>query len=183
MEFRLLGPLEVEDDGGRVHVAPGRESVLLALLLVHRGTALASERIIDELWPQAPPENATKSVQVYVSRLRKALGADRIETTPAGYRIRVGPDELDVARFEQLAERGETDEALGLWRGEALADFRYAPFALPEARRLEERRNELVANQIDTRLAHGETPIAELEAVIAREPLWERPRAQLMHAL
>jgi branched-chain amino acid transport system substrate-binding protein len=183
MEFRLLGPLVVEDDDGPVRIAPGRESVLLALLLVHRGSALASDRIIDELWPQDPPENAAKSVQVYVSRLRKALGAGRIETTPAGYRIRVEPGELDVARFEQLAEHGEPDEALGLWRGDALADFRYAPFALPEARRLEEVRNELLANEVDARLARGETPIAELEAVIAREPLWERPRGQLMHAL
>ena len=88
-----------------------------------------SERIIEELWPGGPPENATKSVQVYVSRLRKVLGADRIETTPAGYRIRLEPGELDLDRFEQLAERGDVDEALGLWRGEVLTDFRYAPFA------------------------------------------------------
>jgi branched-chain amino acid transport system substrate-binding protein len=183
MEFRLLGPLEVENDNGAVRIAPGRESALLALLLIHRGNALARDRIIDELWPDGPPENATKSVQVYVSRLRKALGAERIETTPAGYRIRLEPDELDLERFERLADRGKADEALELWRGEVLTDFRYAPFAAAEARRMEELRNELQAVQIDARLARGETPIGELEATIAREPLWERPRGQLMRAL
>jgi DNA-binding SARP family transcriptional activator len=94
MRYRLLGPLEVEDDDGPVRITPGRESSLLALLLVHRGSALASDRIIEELWPDRPPENAAKSVQVYVARLRKALGPGRIDTTPAGYRIRLEDDEL-----------------------------------------------------------------------------------------
>jgi branched-chain amino acid transport system substrate-binding protein len=183
MRYRLLGPLEVEDDDGPVRIRPGRESSLLALLLVHRGSALAPDRIIEELWPDRPPENAAKSVQVYVSRLRKALGAGRIDTTPAGYRIRLEDDELDLERFERLARDGEIDEALGLWRGEALTDFRYAPFAIAEARRLEELRDELTAALIDLRLARGETPIAELETTIRREPLWERPRGQLMRAL
>ncbi len=183
MEFRLLGLFEVEDDHGPVRIAPGHESALLALLLVHRGNALAADRIVEELWPEGAPETATKSVQVYVSRLRKALGAVRIETTPAGYRIRLEPGELDVERFEHLAEGGETDEALGLWRGEVFADFRYAPFAAAEARRLEELRDELLLGRVDERLARGETPIGELEATITREPLWERPRGQLMRAL
>jgi branched-chain amino acid transport system substrate-binding protein len=183
MEFRLLGSFEVEKDGGPVRVAPGRESALLALLLVHRGIALAPDRIAEELWPGGPPGNATKSVQVYVSRLRKALGADRIETTPGGYVIRLQPDELDVERFERLAAAGEAEEALALWRGDALADFRYASFAVAEARRLEELRNEALAARIDARLARGEAPVAELEATIRREPLWERPRGQLMRAL
>jgi branched-chain amino acid transport system substrate-binding protein len=183
MEFRLLGPLEVHDDQGLVRIAPGRESALLALLLLRRGNAHAVDRIIEELWPNGPPENAPKSVQVYISRLRKALGGDRIETTPAGYRIRLEPGELDLQRFEGFAEQGRTDEALALWRGEALADFRYAPFAFTEARRLEELHDELLAERIDERLARGETPIGELEATIAREPLRERPRGQLMRAL
>jgi branched-chain amino acid transport system substrate-binding protein len=183
MNFRLLGPLEVEDDQTSVRIAPGLESALLALLLVHRGNALSPDRIIEELWPNGPPENATKSVQVYVSRLRKAVGPDRIETTPTGYRIHLEAEELDLDRFERLAKRGEVDEALGLWRGEALTDFRYSPFAVAEARRLEGLRDELLASRVDARLARGETPIGELEAVIAREPLWERPRGQLMRAL
>jgi branched-chain amino acid transport system substrate-binding protein len=183
MRFRLLGPLEVEDDHGPVRITPGRESTLLALLLVHRANALARDRITEELWPEGPPENAAKSVQVYVSRLRKALGAGRIETTPAGYRIHLERDELDLERFERLAGERKVDDALGLWRGEALTDFRYAPFAIAEARRLDGLREELLAVRIDERLARGETPIAELETTIAREPLWEHPRGQLMRAL
>lgn len=183
MRFLLLGPLVIEDERGLVHVAAGKESALLALLLVRRADALANDRIVDELWGEAPPENATKSVQVYVSRLRKLLGADRIETTPGGYRIRLEPSELDVERFEELAAAGRAKEALALWRGEPLGDFRYASFAQVEARRLEELHRGLVADLVDDRLAKGETPIAELEATIAREPMWERPRGQLMRAL
>lgn len=183
MRFLLLGPFAVEDERGPVRVTPGQERTLLALLLVNRGGPLANNRIVDELWGETPPENAAKSVQVYVSRLRKALGPDRIETTPAGYRIRLDPGELDVERFDELVHAGKNEEALALWRGEPLADFRYASFAQGEARRLEEVHGELVADRIDERLNAGETPIAELEGLIAREPLWERPRGQLMRAL
>ncbi len=183
MRFLLLGPLVVEDERRPVHVAAGKESALLALLLVRRADVLANDRIVDELWGETPPENATKSVQVYISRLRKVLGADRIETTPGGYRIRLEPGELDVERFEELAAAGRPKEALALWRGEPLGDFRYASFAQSEARRLEELHRGLVADLVDDRLADGETPIADLEATIARDPLWERPRAQLMRAL
>src|ERR1700759_2465148 len=116
MRFLLLGPFAVEDERGRVRVAPGQESALLALLLVRRGEPLANHRIVDELWGESPPENVTKSVQVYVSRLRKALGPDRIETTPAGYRIRLDSGELDIDRFEELVAAGEREQALALWR-------------------------------------------------------------------
>jgi len=183
MRFLLLGPFVVNDERRPVRVAPGRESALLALLLVRRGEALSNDRIVDELWGERAPENAAKSVQVYVSRLRKSLGPDRIETTPAGYRIRLGPGELDVDDFDRLAAAKKRDEALALWRGEPLTDFRYASFAQHEARRLEEVQRGLVADEIDERLGAGEAPIPELEALVAREPLWERPRGQLMHAL
>jgi DNA-binding SARP family transcriptional activator len=185
MRFRLLGLLEVEDDEGLVRIVPGRESALLALLLVHRREPLSSDRIVEEVWGDAAPANATKSVQVYISRLRKSLGVGRIETTRAGYRIRLEPDEFDVEQFEELAEAGRTADALALWRGEPLAEFRYASFAQSEARRLEELHSRLLADRIDERIAAGRAAetIPELEALIAREPLWERPRAQLMHAL
>jgi DNA-binding SARP family transcriptional activator/DNA-binding beta-propeller fold protein YncE len=183
MEFRLLGLLEVEDEHGPVRIVPGRESALLALLLLHSGAALSNDRIVDELWGDAAPENAAKSVHVYVSRLRKALGAERLETTPAGYRVVVKPGELDLHRFEAALDDGRFSDALALWRGEPLADFRYAPFAQAEARRLEGRRNEAVAELLDARLAAGEAPVAELEAIVERERLWERPRGQLMRAL
>jgi DNA-binding SARP family transcriptional activator len=183
MEFRLLGLLEVEDERGPVRIVPGKESTLLALLLLRANEAVPTDRIVDEIWREAPPEMAAKSVHVYVSRLRKALGAHRIETTPGGYRLRVEHDEVDIQRFETLLQERRLEDALALWRGDPLADFRYEPFAQVEARRLEELRDNAVADLVDARLAQGEAPVAELEALVARAPLRERPRGQLMRAL
>src|SRR5436190_2547089 len=144
VEFRLLGVLEVTGDDGRtVEIVRGHESGLLALLLLHANEALSPERIVEELWSGAPPENARKSVHIYVSRLRKALGSERIETTRAGYLLRVAPDELDVSHFVSLATEGREaldrgspeeaesvfDRALALWRVAPLADFRFEAFA------------------------------------------------------
>src|SRR5690348_14127938 len=137
MELRLLGPMEVLDGGRPLPVARGRERALLALLAIHAGEPLGADRIVDELWEERPPGQAVKNVQVHVSRLRRTLGADRIETTGAGYLLRLGDGELDTARFEALVasgrarlERGDSEgarealvDALTLWRGDALADF------------------------------------------------------------
>ena len=200
MEFRLLGLLEVTgDDGGAVTIVRGHESALLALLLLHANEAIAPERIVEELWAGGAPENARKSVHIYVSRLRKALGPDRIETTPAGYVLRVAPAELDVSHFESLATEGretldhgapdaaETvlDRALALWRITPLADFRFEAFAQAAARRLEGMHDAVVADRVDARLACGRAHLVvdELETLIERSHLWERPRAQLMRAL
>jgi len=185
MQFRLLGPLEVEDERGVVPVTAGRESALLALLLIHADRPLATDQIVEELWGDRAPANATKSVQVYVSRLRKSLGAERIETTAAGYRIRVEAGELDSQSFEEHARAGRLQDALALWRGPPLEEFRYAPFAQGDARRLEEIHDGVLADRVDQRLDAGEgaAVIAELDATVSRNPLWERPRAQLMRAL
>ena len=185
MQFRLLGPLEVADDDGPVRITPGKESALLALLLIHVREALAVEQIMEELWGCARPSNARKQVQIHVSRLRKALGAERIVTTPGGYRLQAEDDEVDSRRFEAAAGAGRPSEALSEWRGEALADFRYAAFAQAEARRLEELRDLARAELVDEALAQGDanTVIPELEAEIERNPLHERPRGQLMRAL
>ena len=200
MEFRLLGLLEVTGDDGRaIEIVRGHESGLIALLLLHANEALSPERIVDELWAGSPPENARKSVHIYISRLRKALGAERIETTPAGYLLHVAPGELDVARFESLATEGRAaldrgaaedaesvfDRALALWRVAPLADYRFEAFAQTETRRLAELHAAVVADRVDARIAcaHAHLVIEELEALIASSPLWERPRAQLMRAL
>ena len=119
MEFRLLGSLEVVDDGGPVPIVAGHESALLALLLIHAGRRLPPTGSSMSFGETDAPVNATKSVQVYVSRLRKALGAERIETTAAGYRIRIEPGELDTQLFEEHARGGRLEEALALWRGAA----------------------------------------------------------------
>jgi branched-chain amino acid transport system substrate-binding protein len=185
VEFRLLGLLEVVTDDGPIRIVRGRESALLALLLLHSNQPLPTDRIVEELWGAAAPENAAKSVHIYVSRLRKALGADRIETTSAGYRMRVDTDELDCERFSRYAAEGKRREALALWRGEPLADFRFEAFAQSEIRRLEAMRDDLWMDELDVRLDSGRVAdaIPELTALVEREPLWERPRGQLMRAL
>lgn len=199
MEFRILGLLAVAEEDRPVAVGRGKESALLAVLLVNANRPLSVDELIDELWETRPPANAAKTVQIYVSRLRRRLGHERIVTTPAGYLLRVEPGELDASRFEQLAAEGQSQleagnperaeivlsEALDLWRGEALADFRFARFAQAEIRRLQELHGSAVADRVESRLALGraEELITELEALIRRQPLWERPRRQLMLAL
>jgi YVTN family beta-propeller protein len=200
VQFRLLGLLEViGDDGQTVEIVRGHESALLALLLLHANEAISPERILEELWPAGAPENARKSIHIYISHLRKAIGPGRIETTPAGYLLRLTPDELDVNQFESLATEGRDalargaaddaeklfDRALALWRIAPLADFRFDSFAQSDARRLEELHNAVVADRVDARIARGRAQlvIQELDALIDQAPLWERPRGQLMRAL
>src|SRR5438552_12615619 len=99
MRFGLLGLLEVVADGGVVSIGPGKESALLAIMLLHANEPVSVDRLVDELWPRRPPGNAAKAVQVYVSRLRKRLGGGRIATTVAGYSLRTEAGEVDVERF------------------------------------------------------------------------------------
>jgi DNA-binding SARP family transcriptional activator len=206
MEFRLLGPLEVLSDDRSVLVGGGKRRSLLAILLVHPNEVVSAERLIDELWGELPPPTAAKSVQVYVSQLRKQLGSDvaranggRLVTRSGGYELRVGPDELDVARFERAVAEGERAlgggepalaatglrAVLALWRGPALADFAYEPFAQGEIARLEELRLVAVEQRVDAELALGRHAgvVGELEALVGEHPLRERVRGQLMLAL
>jgi YVTN family beta-propeller protein len=199
VRYGLLGLLEIVEGGETVSVGRGKESALLAILLLHANQPVSTDRLVADLWGEQPPENAVKNVQQYVSRLRRALGADRLATTPGGYSLHVEPDELDYDRFEHLAAEGRTalesgdagaadkllTSALDLWRGPALADFAYDEFAQETARRLEGERRTTVADRIDARLALGQDAglVAELQQLIEEDPLWERPRGQLMLAL
>jgi DNA-binding SARP family transcriptional activator/ABC-type branched-subunit amino acid transport system substrate-binding protein len=185
VEFRLLGLLEVVGDDGPIRIVRGRESALLALLLLHSDRPLSTDRIIEEIWGESAPASAAKSVHIYISHLRKAVGVDRIETTGAGYLLHVAPDELDSERFTRLAAEGRRPEAIALWRGEPLADFRFDAFAQTEIRRLEGLRDELAMDELDDRLEAGGAAesIPELRALVERQPHWERPRGQLMRAL
>ena len=210
MDFRILGPLEVDDDAGRAIEVGGRQQrLVLAMLLVHRNEVVSVDRLVDVLWGEQPPANAVKNVQIHVSRLRKALEAERrrgdqraavqVHTRANGYVLEVASGELDVDRFEQLVETGrralaaeeleqaEADlrEALSLWRGPPLADFEYDAFAQGEIARLEELRLVAVEEQIDVELAlgrHGDIT-ARLYCLVAEHPLRERLRADLMLAL
>src|SRR5262245_31356899 len=198
MQFRILGPLEVTDDDDRpVPVAGAGQRALLAVLLLHANEVVSSDRLIDQLWDAEPPGSGVAALRVRVSQLRKALGlaGDRLETTPAGYLLRVANGELDLDRFTRLLEEADgaepavaaerLREALALWRGAPLADFAYAGFAQQAIARLEELRLAAIERRIEADLALGRHSelVGELRALIDEHPLRERPRGQLMLAL
>jgi DNA-binding SARP family transcriptional activator len=199
MEFRILGPLEVSDEGGQVSLGGGKPRALLAVLLLHPNEVVSADRLIDELWGEDLPKRAAAALRVNVSRLRKALAQDVLATRAPGYVIRVEPEELDLHRFERLVDEGRSllardlpadaserlRDALSLWRGPALADFAYASFAQTAIARLEEIRLAAVELRIDADLALGrhDELVGELEALVAEHPLRERLRGHLMTAL
>ena len=189
IEFRLLGPFE-----GPVDVPGGKPRALLARLLLDPDRVVAADTLVEALWGESPPPSAPKVLQAHVSALRKALGAEAIETRAPGYALRGATS--DLARFEELTERARSErdpserarqlgEALGLWRGEPLAEFRREPFAVAAAARLHELRLEVVAQRVDADLVLGrhEALVGELRALVEAEPLRERLREQLMVAL
>jgi DNA-binding SARP family transcriptional activator/DNA-binding beta-propeller fold protein YncE len=185
VEFRILGPFEVWSNGERLVLGRGRQKALLALLLLHANRVVPRGRLIDELWGETPPATAGAALLNYVSRLRRLLGEGRLETHGPGYQLRIAPEELDAARFERHVNDERFDEALALWRGPALVDFGSAPFAQPEAARLEELRITVLEERIERELGRGRhrEVIGELEALAAAYPLRERFRVQLMLAL
>jgi DNA-binding SARP family transcriptional activator len=199
MEFRLLGPVEARVGGRPVRLPAAKPRALLAVLLLDRNRVVPVSRLIEDLWGEEPPETATKALQGYVSQLRKAIGADRLMTKPPGYSLRVDDGELDLDRFELLVREGRElrgagdskaaakrfGEALELWRGPPFAEFRAEPFARDAGARLEDARLAAVEERIEADLELGRHArlVPELEELVAREPLRERPRAQLMLAL
>jgi predicted ATPase/DNA-binding SARP family transcriptional activator len=192
--FRILGPLEVE---GISALGGPKQRALLARLLLAPGRPIPVERLVDDLWPDEPPETSRHAVQVYASTLRRLLGAESIRADRGGYVLEVEPDDVDAARFERLAsegarllERGEAEsartelaQALTLWRGSALAGV--GPTLEAERARLEAQRLAALEDRIEADLALGrhEDLVAELEELIRQEPLRERFRRQLMLAL
>jgi YVTN family beta-propeller protein len=199
MEFRILGPIEASDAGRSVALGPAKQRALLAALLVHANEVVSTDRLIDELWGERPPAKAAKSIQVYVSQLRKAMGDGRLETSGHGYVLHVAPGALDSERFENLLAEGREAlaageasraagtlrAALALWRGPALSDVAYEPFTHAELGRLEELRLAAHEERIDADLALGRAAelVPELEGLVRTEPLRERLRGQLMIAL
>jgi YVTN family beta-propeller protein len=199
VEFAILGPLEARDDGRRLKLGGPKQRAVLAMLLLDANRPISRDRLIDGLWGEAPPPSAAHTLDDYVSRLRRAVGGERIERRPAGYLIRVEPGELDLERFEALLEQGRSaaaagdaarasavlGQALGLWRGRALADLENEPFAASESERLEERRLLAVEVRIDAELAlgRGGELVGELEQLVAEHPFRERLLGQVMLAL
>jgi YVTN family beta-propeller protein len=198
LQFRILGPLEVSRDGAVVDLGARKQRAVLALLLLNANRVVSTERLIDELWGDSPPDTARSALQVYVAALRKALGDEgsALRTSAPGYVLDVEPGALDLDRFVEL--RGDAQaagdderrsellrEALGLWRDTPLADLSSEPFAALAVARLEEQRLEALEQRIDADLALGRhaSLVRELETLVDEQPYRERLRAQLMLAL
>ncbi|GAA2470818.1 BTAD domain-containing putative transcriptional regulator [Streptomyces mauvecolor] len=195
MRYLLLGPMGI--DGAETAPAGPRLRSLLAFLALNAGHTVPAERLVDALYGDEPPAGAPGALQSQVSRLRKSVA---IEYGPAGYRLVADPEDVDVLRFEQLARDGARAreagdpgraavllrEALGLWRGPALADLAHAPFAAAQSARLEELRAGAVEELAEAELALGGDPselLPWLREAVAAHPLRERLRGQLMRAL
>ncbi len=197
--FQVLGPFEAVVDGDHVALGGARQGLVLAALVARANAVVSTDRLVDIVWGDEPPESALSTVQKYVYRLRSVVGPDRLVTRPPGYLLRVGEGESDASCFEsllaiasRLGAAGELveakssfDAALALWRGPAWGELADLDFARGDAVRLEGLRAAAIEDRIEIALAvgrHAEV-IGELEAIVADYPLRERPRGQLMLAL
>ena len=200
LEFRILGPLEVVGENGPIPLGGPKQRATLAILLLSANRVVSVDRLADDLYAGAAPVTAVTQVQRQISELRRVLGTDcGIETRSPGYVIRLAPNQLDLDRFERSAEeagralgRGQAEravdlqrDALGLWRGAALDDLAFEPFARIAIARLDEIRLVALEQRIEAELALGRERelVGELEEVVALHPLRERFRGQLMLAL
>src|SRR5215813_9428142 len=199
MRIRILGPLHLEDGDRRITIGGARQGAVLADLLLHVNEVVPSEQLLVELWGEDSPASAGNALQAAISRLRRVLPAGRLITTAPGYMLRIFPAELDAAQLEQLLFEGRDalaagmateavqllDQAMALWRGPPLADFRYEPFAQAEIARLEELQLACQEERNEASLALGQEGAltAELGRMVTDHPLRERLRGQLMLAL
>jgi predicted ATPase len=194
----MLGPLEVrDDDGASIDVAGARLRTLLIVLALDAGRLVPTAQLVDGIWGDDPPAGAANALQALVSRLRRALSGSAIESHPAGYRLAIDPDTVDVSRFERLVASGRTTpgdaaattralrEGLALWRGPALVEVADAAFFQAQRTRLEELRLAATEERVDAdlRLGRGAELVTELTALVAEHPLRERLVGALMRAL
>jgi DNA-binding SARP family transcriptional activator len=192
VDFRILGPLEIRQDGRVLSIGSVRVRSLLVILLLHPNKVLAQDDLIDRLWDGRAPKTAKAMLQNAVSALRHVLGAEMLETVPPGYRLNVQPESLDSLRFAALVDQARDAEpeiqakrlrdALAYWRGPPLSDY---PFAESEFVRLEELRLYAIEQRVEADLAlgHDADLVPELEGLLAMTPLRERLWEQLMLAL
>ncbi len=202
MEYRILGPLEVLDEGSQLDLGPHKQRSLLALLVLNANRVVSTDRILEELWGD-DSEGKENALWVYISRLRAILEPDRAEPTVLitrdhGYTLLAAPDAVDATRFEAAAASGRSAikadpeaaslllcEGLSLWRGDALDDFRYDDFAQADIARLEEVRVGALEDRIEADLRSGKARelIPELDRLADLNPLRERPVSLKMLAL
>ncbi|MCX5400472.1 BTAD domain-containing putative transcriptional regulator [Streptomyces sp. NBC_00102] len=207
MEFRLLGPLEVQRGTEILDLGPPKRRALLLRLLLENGLTVGVDRLCDDLWNGRPPPSAVSSVHAHISRLRMVLEPGRarqeqakvLRSVPTGYALRLPPEMLDSVQFERALQqahalaaggrvgeaRQETERALGLWRGTPLMDASHQRFVEGEVSRLEELK--LSAEELLTTLLLQEGQIAQAiigaERLVERDPLREASWAMLMRAL
>ena len=199
VRFGVLGPLQMIDANGRCPRLRGeRQRVLLAMLLFSANRPVPIQRLVAAIWPGDPPKSYASNLYTYVSRLRERLASARLDRDGAGYRLRVGADELDLSVFRAERDRGRNAAragdpeaaaahfrcALGQWRDRPLTDL-YLPALEPEIVRLEAERNAVFEDCMDAELAAGRHAvlIGELRAALTEQPLSERLAGQLMMAL
>ncbi|NGN68401.1 tetratricopeptide repeat protein [Streptomyces sp. A7024] len=203
MRYRILGRIDVYNGEAWSPLPAAKQRALLGHLLIHANRFVSADALITELWGEQVPPSAAKSLQVYVHRLRRAIGNGdedgTLLTRPGGYELAVAPGALDAERFTALADTGRTaladrrpdaavdalTRALDLWRGRALADVPPTPSVLAEAARMEENRLAAWQDLADAKLAAGrhEELAAELHTLLAEQPLREPLWAKLMLAL
>ncbi|MEV6929928.1 BTAD domain-containing putative transcriptional regulator [Dactylosporangium sp. NPDC051485] len=206
LEFRILGPLEVDGPAGPVDTGTPKQRAVLAMLAVQPGRIVSVQRLIDELWAEEPPERAISSLQAYVSRLRRALEPDRtsrdrsavLVSRAPGYLLQVPAESVDAARFAAAVERASADlaadpsaalhilaAALELWRGDPLPELGDSPLARAERGRLVELRLSAVERHAEALLSLGRASevVYRTETALAEAPYRERLWALLMLAL
>lgn len=198
MQFQIMGPLEVRERERGLPLGGRRQRTILAHLLIRPNQLVATDRLVVDVWGESPPETARSTLQSYISRLRKVLGAERIEGRSQAYILRADPEEVDALRFERMVAEGRrllpTDPdaaartlrgALSLWRGDALADLADNAALSSAIARLEELRMTAFEDRIAAELAGGchVDVVPEVEAALAAEPLRERLWEQLMVGL
>jgi predicted ATPase/DNA-binding SARP family transcriptional activator len=201
VEFRILGSVEVSDDGQVKDLGGLRERTLLARLLLSAGQVVSADRLADDLWEGDPPPHCMATLRVYISRLRRALGSGSgaVATHPPGYRLVLGEGELDAHRFDGLVAAARSDlaegrpeaaaarlrDALALWRGPALSDVADFGFAQADVIRLEEARLAAIEDRVEADLACGRHSgvASELDGLVAAHPLRERLCGQRVLAL
>jgi DNA-binding SARP family transcriptional activator/tetratricopeptide (TPR) repeat protein len=200
LEFRAFGPLAISRDGAEVPMASRLRQILLAVLLVHRGSVVPMSTLITSMWPSGPPATPAKSLHIHIHRLRRALGGTgTVRHCPPGYALVVAPDRVDIHRFDELVRRGREAldtgaertakdllrEAAALCRGPAFQGLEDVPALAAEADHLEDLRLAALEGRMAAELALGEhtSVVADLSRLVAEQPLRERFRAQLMIAL
>jgi len=195
LSVRLLGHVSAHRGGRRVDVSGAQRLAMLSVLALRAGERVSSADLIDGIWEEQAPDQARHALHVYVSELRRALGADAIETRRGGYRLCVAEERVDALLFEQMVRRvnggppeqtlAELVEALALWRGPALDGAADSSALRAAAARLEEERLAALERRFaaELELGHHDQILGELASLVSAMPLRESLRAQLMLAL